>query len=122
MTNKALRRRILTIASAAVGVPLTAVIVGLVWEAATTVSVSVLNDRQGVTRLSGCVDDSLDLNNGQTGEVDIPGGGRVGCMVYAVGVYKGCLILRSGEAAGRPIPIFASLNKAMGESSCQAVI
>jgi hypothetical protein len=59
-------------------------------------TISVRNDTGAVVRLSSCVDDSLDLDPGQSWPIDV-NSERTGCYVYRNGVYLGCLSLTYQE-------------------------
>lgn len=119
---KAGTRTVLIIVSATVGLLLAALLAGAWYESTNTVSVSVLNDGRGVTRLSGCVDDSLDLDAGTRASIDVSSSGRTGCNVFVDGIYNGCLILHHRDAAEhKPIPIFTRIDREMSQHGCETL-
>lgn len=82
----------------------------------TTREVTVVNTGATVLRISGCVDDALDLWPGQRAQVDAPRFSRTGCAVYVDQDYRGCLVLRAPDAS--PVNILARLNRQQSEGSC----
>lgn len=90
------------------------------WEVCNTVAVSVVNDGPTVTRLSGCVDDSVDLDAGAAASIDV--NGQTGCNVFTAGKYQGCLIVHHGDAAdGRAVQVFALIDRKVSEQRCMSV-
>jgi hypothetical protein len=125
VARKKLRRRFLVIAGAAFGVLVILPLAAIAAQGNNTVSVGVTNDSPVAIRLSACPDDTVDLKAGESDAIDVSWG-RLGCPVYVlndhdIAVYQGCLILTSGDAGRPPGPIFAHIDKALGDNSCLAL-
>jgi hypothetical protein len=67
--------------------------VAVVYGAVRTITVTVANDGPQPTRLSGCVDDALDLDRDMSRPMEVASDGKTGCNVFVAGQYEGCLIL-----------------------------
>jgi hypothetical protein len=114
-------RRRTVVAVAAVGFLIVAVL-AVVYRTLNTTSVTVLNDGQQPTRLSGCVDDSLDLDPGTRAPIDVASDGRTGCNVFVGGEYEGCLIVdpRTGRTR-EPVEIHRGVHREVPQSRCEAL-
>ena len=88
-------------------------------DVAITRYVGVVNTGPNDLRISGCVDDALDLSAGESFKVEVPKTARIGCAVFLDQKYAGCLVLQSGDAS--PVNIQARLDRQKSQGSCEKI-
>lgn len=79
----------------------------------------VVNTGPADLRVSGCVDDALDLSAGQWSKVEVPRSARIGCVVFLDQQYAGCLVLQSREVS--PVDILARLDRRISRGGCDKI-
>lgn len=97
------------------------IVAGLLWFSIESESVPIANDASVELRISGCVDDALDLGKGDIDHIDVVRGSSIGCDVSIDGNYRGCLILQGRHIPSAPIPILATMSKTVDRSSCERI-
>lgn len=101
----------------------TVIAAAALYSATSTVQVTVLNDKKGELRLSGCVDDADDVVNGATANVDVPKGASLGCNVFSFGSYEGCLVLHGSHtiSGAGPSVRLSSLDRQIDQAACEKI-